>query len=400
VKEQTINERLFIRRLILLVGLVFFIYLTDNGLVKTITGQTIYNCILRPMMWIGAGVLVWSFPAVLPAGKRRMFKSLRIWAFNFAIIMIAAQVSAGLLDGFGKSPYSNSPTGILINIITVGSALIGRELLRHYFVNSMTIRENYKVLVVVALLMSVIVFPLAKYAEVKSYEELVKFIAQFLAPEFTKNLLATYLVYYGGPMPSIIFMGVLDAFHWFSPILPNLKWITTALVGILTPVFIFSALERIYQHETRVRKHRFSAEESIFGWIITTLVSIGIIWFTVGVFPVYPSVIATGSMIPIIDPGDVILVDKSVDRMQMGVGTVIQFKRGDILISHRIIEEVLEKDGAKSYRTQGDNNSGPDSQLVKPEDIKGEVIQVVPKIGWPTLLMKSDKEIRQTNKKF
>lgn len=72
---------------------------------------------------------------------------------------------------------------------------------------------------------------------------------------------------------------------------------------------------------------------------------------------------------------------------------MIQFKRGDILISHRIIEEIVEKDKTKSYRTQGDNNSGPDFELVKPEDVRGEIIKVIPKIGWPTLLLKTKRDV-------
>ena len=45
------------------------------------------------------------------------------------------------------------------------------------------------------------------------------------------------------------------------------------------------------------------------------------------------------------------------------------------------------------YKRQGDNNPTPDTDLVKPQDIKGTVINKVPKIGWLTLLVKGDKEI-------
>ena len=38
--------------------------------------------------------------------------------------------------------------------------------------------------------------------------------------------------------------------------------------------------------------------------------SVAIIWFAVGLFPLYPSVILTGSMEPDIMPGDVVLVAK------------------------------------------------------------------------------------------
>ena len=97
-------------------------------------------------------------------------------------------------------------------------------------------------------------------------------------------------------------------------------------------------------------------------------------------------------MEPMIKPGDVILVKKIVNIEEINrlkVGDVMQFKRGNILITHRILEIKQSEKAEISYRTKGDNNSGADSELVKPEDIKGTIVYVVPKIGWPTLLIKS-----------
>ena len=136
--------------------------------------------------------------------------------------------------------------------------------------------------------------------------------------------------------------------------------------------------------------------ESPTSWIITSIISIGIIWFAVGVFPIYPSVIATGSMKPMIKPGDIILVKKIVDMdgiNSLKEGDVIQFQRDSMLISHRIIEVVNDEKEGIQFITKGDNNSGEDTDFVRPEDIKGTIEQVVPKIGWVTLLIKSDKDV-------
>lgn len=175
--------------------------------------------------------------------------------------------------------------------------------------------------------------------------------------------------------------------------LPNLQWITTAVVGIMCPVFFLTAIQSIFLKEAKLIKKRDKAQESVFSWILTSLFSIGVIWFVVGVFPIYPSVIATGSMEPMIKPGDVILVRKVEDIKEVQIGDVIQFRRDNILISHRVLE--IKEDDKKgiSYRTKGDNNSGADTELVIPEDIKGKIISVVPKIGWPTLLIKSRQDV-------
>lgn len=386
-------------RYLLVIVLILFIYLLDSSLAKMVSESDYFYSLIRPLLWCGIALLVWFFPAVRPAGKLRTRGSLNFWAFNFAVIMIAVQFVAGLIDGLGKSPYNHSLTGIVSNILIVGTALIGREFARSYLVNGKTRVESYRIFILVALFLTIVSFPIAKYTGFTSYEEIVKFIAQYLAPEFTKNLLATVLVFYGGAMSSILFMGTLEAFQWLSPILPDLKWITAALIGILVPVFLLSFAEIIYADEEKIRRRKDKTDENPWSWMATALVSIGIIWFAVGVFPIYPSVIATGSMIPMIQPGDVILVDKSVDASQLEKGQVIQFKRDNILISHRIID-VVEMEGEKSYRTQGDNNRGSDSELVKPQDIKGKIIQVVPKIGWPTLLIKSQKETPLNDVRF
>jgi signal peptidase I len=220
----------------------------------------------------------------------------------------------------------------------------------------------------------------------------VKFSAQYFAPEFSKSLLATYLAFLGGGVPSIIYIGTIEAVNWLSPILPNLRWITTAFIGVLCPIFSFITLQRMYIKESRQKVIRDEKEDSVFAWIVTTVISIAIIWFSVGVFPIYPSVIATGSMEPIIKPGDVILVKKDIDKMKLNIGDVIQFKRDNILISHRIIESV-EAGGEKAYKTKGDNNSIADSEFVKPEQVKGTIVKIVPKIGWPTLLLKSRSDV-------
>lgn len=236
----------------------------------------------------------------------------------------------------------------------------------------------------------------SRFPNIKSLQELVKFIAQSLAPEFSHNLFATYLAYLGGHIASMIYLGIIQGFHWFSPILPDLKWITMALIGILCPIFFMMSLQSIYNRESKVFKEKDNDGESPISWMITSVLSIGIIWFSVGVFPIYPSVIATGSMEPMIKPGDIILVKKIVDMEginSLKVGDVIQFKRDSILISHRIIDVINDEEEGLGFKTKGDNNSGPDSDLVKPEDIKGIIVYTVPKLGWPTLLIKSNRDI-------
>jgi len=388
------------RRCILLISLTLGIYLLENPPILSLTGTSNFHYIIKPLLWAGVCALVLFMPAVRPKAKLNKRSLIFLWSFNSAVIFIVIQVLGGVMDSFGRSPYDHSLSGSAVNLIYLAAVLTGRELVRNYLVNSARHKESYVIFVSIALLMSLTLFPLEQYTSIKNTQEFIKFLAQHLGPEFSKNLLATYLAYLGGPLASLIFIGGSEAFTWFSPLLPNLRWITSALIGILTPIFLFMIIQSIYKSESKSRAVRsLRGEEGPAGWIFTTLFSILVIWFSVGVFPIYPSVVVTGSMKPMIKPGDVILVSKSITLEDLKKGDVIQFKRDTILISHRIVS-VIDKNGQISYRTKGDNNNTEDLQLVQPEDVRGKIIKVIPKIGWPTMLLKSSRDIPPNEVEF
>ncbi len=396
VRKEFLPTKKSRNRCFLLIVLMISIYILENLSFGTFISNSTLNYIIKPILWSGLAYIVWRFPHIRPKGKLKLRTLIFFWTINFGIIYILISILAGIVDALGKSPYNHSLTGIITNVIFVGSALVGREFIRSYLVNSLTKEENYLIFTLIAAFMTITSISFKRYMDIKSYQELVKFIAQYIAPEFAQNIFAVYLVYIGGPLASIIYLGITQGFHWLSPILPDLKWITTALVGVLCPLFFMISIQTIYRHASKQITRKDDDEESPISWMLTSIISIGIIWFAVGVFPIYPSVIATGSMEPMIKPGDVILVKKIVEMdgiNNLKVGDVIQFKRDGILISHRIINiENDEKEGI-GFKTQGDNNSGPDTEIVRPQDIKGIITYTVPKIGWPTLLIKSDKDI-------
>lgn len=383
------------KKCIFVVLLVIFIYIFDNSFLRSYIDGWIYTYVLKPLLWIIITFTIWRMPQIRPAAKLRHKKDIYFWAFIFGTIFVVINVFAGFFDGLGKSPYSHSFTGIFTNLIYVGSALVAREFVRSYLVNSITKKENYFIFfILIALLMTTTNFSTNKYMGLKNLESSVQFIAEYFAPEFSHNLFAVYLVYLGGPIASIIYLTVIQGFHWLSPILPSLKWINTALVGILSPIFFLMSFNSIYSNITKQKK--IKENEDILSWIITSIISIIIIWFAVGVFPIYPSVIITGSMEPEIKPGDIILVKKITnmeDINNLKINDVIQFQRDGILISHRIIDIKDDDKEGIQFKTKGDNNSAADSDLVKPPDIKGTIKHTVPKLGWLTLLMRSTNEI-------
>lgn len=329
-KERFLPTRITNKRSFILIILLLTIFLIQNSSISTYLGSFTFNYIFIPILWSSLAFVVWTMPRVRPKGQLKLKGQMILWAFIFAAIYIIITVFAGLIDGLGKSPYSHSLIGILTNIVYVGSALVGREFIRSYLVNSFTKKENYLVFILIALLMTFTNISLRKYIDTSNLAAVVTLLAETIGPEFAQNLFACYLVYLGGPLASIIYLGVILGFQWLSPVLADLKWITTALVGILTPTFFLMTIQTVYHTTSKQIKTRDKEDESPTSWIITSVISIGIIWFAVGVFSIYPSVIATGSMEPMIKPGDIILVKKIVDMEginNLKVNDVIQFKR-------------------------------------------------------------------------
>lgn len=378
--------------------LITLFYILQNFLPDSLKNSIQFTMLFKPVFWIIIALIIFLSPKVKCHGKIRNKSTLMWWATLFASFYIILMVAGGLIAGFGKSPYSHSALGIFTNIITVYSFIFGREYSRHYLINNNISRKKFVLFLSVILLMTIINIPYKSILHFKNNLDLIKFIGNTLLPLIFDNILCCYLVYLGGPQISIIYCGIKEGFLWFSPVLPNLSWIATSLIGILLPFFILVTIDYIYPGGISKVRKKSEKNENPLGTIITMVISILMVWFAVGVFPVRPMVIATGSMEPVINKGDVVLVKRSKAK-EVKVGDIVQYKYENVYIFHRIIDIEKEKNQTK-FKTKGDNNSIPDPELVAEDKIKGKVLYVIPKIGKPTLFFKSKNSIDKKKVQF
>lgn len=386
------RERINIKLTMLIVVYMILIYSIENSAVINWIGSYLWNTWIQPIAWLSLLLLMrYKLPKVHSINKLKNQSVIRMWAFNCSAAYIVINLLAGLLQGFGESPYSHSIKGIITNLIAMVIVLAGRETIRSYLINSVARSKSKLGIIGIIIFMTLAQITAASFSSITDLKSLTIFLAEKGLPILCQNILASYLVLYGGALASSIYLGTIEVFMLLAPILPNMGWLGKGAVGIIVPSLALVIVSEAYAKLTKVSKAYKSKGESIWGWIPTAIISIVIIWFAVGVFPIYPSAIVTGSMKPMIDPGDVVLIDKmkSVEQLNgLKTGDVVQFKQDNILITHRILE-IVEEDGQNVYRTKGDNNSVEDRELVKAEAIKGIVFKVIPKIGWPTLLFRS-----------
>lgn len=374
---------------ILLIVLILGIYSLQYTSIASSLDNFLLNYVYIPTIWIGTVLLVHFTRNLKAEVQTRKLKEIWQWALIFACIYIVIMIFAGIVFGFGKSPYDRSGYGLFMHIPGIFIPMIGREFARSYLVNSL--RPKHKVIYVlfIIFLLTLTNMSFNRFTGITNLILGFELLGSHLGPELANNIFATYLVYLGGPIASIVYLGFIQLVHFTTPYLPSLTWIISAMVGVLFPIFFIMILNSI-NNSMSMRVKEYHKDRPI-GWILTSIISIIIIWFSLGVFSIYPSVIVTGSMEPMIKPGDIILVKRITDMEGVAglkIDDVIQFRRDDILISHRIVE-IQNNDETLEFITKGDNNSSIDNQRVKPEDIKGRVDQVVPKVGLPTLFIRS-----------
>ena len=94
----------------------------------------------------------------------------------------------------------------------------------------------------------------------------------------------------------------------------------------------------------------------------------------------HPTLVTSGSMAPLVTPGDVVMI-RPVAPQELTPNAVVLFTRDGQRILHRIVEQL--PDG--SFRTQGDANAVPDSEFVRVSQIHGAAVLAVPWVGRPSL---------------
>ncbi len=231
--------------------------------------------------------------------------------------------------------------------------------------------------------------PLTQITGLKPGLESITFLNSTLLPSLSENLLASLLALLAGPLAAIAYRGMLQGFWWFCPILPDLSWAFKGLIGTTVPITGMVVANSFYSVQASRGKPRRQAKEGFpVGWIITCIFAVVIVWFSVGLFPFHPSVVLSGSMKPMMDAGDIVIIAK-LPADVIKEGDVIQFRKEEkVTVMHRVIE-IQEKEEVKLFITKGDANDEPDTDPVLPANVVGKLVFTIHKVGWAAIMVKS-----------
>jgi signal peptidase len=370
----------------IILGLTVSLYVITN--LVLLEGIALY--LLQPLLWLCLALILWKYRHST-IRFRLVPNSMIVVSLLVACLQVATLVWTSLFTSFGQSPYLHTPLYLIVNTLFFTSQLIGLEMsrasiLRVWHRHHLTLRVGLVTLLYAGLSLSFTQLVRVDMAPLP----FVTFLISTGLPAIAESFLATYLALLGGPVAAIAYRGLLMAFEWYSPILPNPPLAIRALIGVLVPIIGVliitettptALLRRVgVLASTRRRNMRRSPRASSAGWITVSVICIVIVWASTGLLGFYPSTVISGSMAPTLDIGDLAIITP-IDAASLRVGDVIQYRVDDILVVHRIVA-ILSSENTLLFTTKGDANYAFDPDPVFPHQIHGRLLGTVPKIGW------------------
>ena len=358
--------------------IVFFVVYISKNLLKYSESIT------------AAFLILITFFAVLLLGYRKdktsiLKKSLFNLVLSAVIFFFVVIYLYGLFFGFLKTPYNLSFFGILNNIISPLVILVCSELFRYILISSNKDKKHICISTTIILIFLEMTFNLNIF-HFDSLSSWFKIISSCLLHLTAKNALLSYLSFYAGYKPGIVYRLIMDMYIYVLPIVPDLGDYIECIAMIVLPFFIYLKSSEMVEYYENTFEREFKVSKSLGSEIATLIPVILLAVLTSGFFPWKLLGVGSESMEPKINKGDAVFAVKTnVNELQ--IGDIIVFEQQDKEIIHRI-SDIIEEDGSLYFITKGDNNNSEDDWRVSPEDIHAKVYGHIPWIAYPSIYIK------------
>ena len=351
---------------IIVVIILIYGILANTNIVFNIYGLFLY--IINPIFWIIlSGVLYFSIARIYTNTKLR--KKIIQYTTVAVLTYLVIYLLSGLFVTFGNNPYNTTLKGLIINFWILGVPIFAKEYIRYKLINNVYDRDKMNFSIFISIVYVLIDIEYARLiGQNVATLTIIKYCAQVIAPSIAKNILFSYIAIQGDFVPSILYQLVTNLYYWISPILPNSPWAMSSIIDTVIPIILCLYI-RYEKVKLTPKKDRRMIIDTNPGSIIPLVISIVlVIWFALGVFPIKPIAIATGSMEKEICVGDVAIIQKC--------------KGNDVNVG-----DIIQENGEFHFVTKGDNNISPDNEIVRENQLIGKVIFKIKYIGYPAIWM-------------
>ena len=311
-----------------------------------------------------------------------------------AVFQTFLSVFMAFFMGFGKNALVWTPRALAIYFPFLLTPFLASEISRAYLAQTVSKHKPTAAILLIGLFYTLLTPTIPAYLGLTTPVEIAEFLIRTLIPTLATSLLATYLAYLGGLPANLTYMAVPAFFTWFSPILPNIQWQTQSILTVIAATIGFLILDAAVKPLPTVKERRFrrihltrKGEKQVVYWTAIALIAVIAVWSTTGLLGFTPTVIASGSMQPTLNVGDIAITVKTPAKA-IKIGDVIQFYRasGEPPTIHRVIDK-YRSGGLTWFITKGDANNAPDDPINEHQVI-GKVILIIPKLGWVSIYLK------------
>ncbi|MCS7124608.1 MAG: signal peptidase I [Candidatus Bathyarchaeota archaeon] len=374
-------------------ALILTVYLLTNLIVPyAFRGELIF--IVDTLLWATVIPLTLLTAKNSQTNLLKTDKTLIQLATIIAIFQVSLSVFMAFFMGFGRNSLVWTPRAIAIYFPFLLAPFLATEISRAYLAQTASKHKPTTAILLTGLFYALLKATVPQYQGLTSPLAIAEFLIRTFIPTLATSLLATYFAYLGALPANLAYMAVPTFFTWFSPILPNLPWQTSSILTVIGATVGFLLLDAAvkplptakHRRQTRLHLTR-KGEKQATHWTVIALIAVIAVWSTTGLLGFTPTIIASGSMTPTLNVGDIAIV-LSTPAKAIRVGDIIQYYRasGEPPIIHRVIDK-YESGGTTWFITQGDANNAPDDPINE-NQVKGKVIFTIPKLGWVSITLK------------
>ena len=316
--------------------------------------------------------------------RHRYIKDILMEVFIFLMTFFIIYYLFGLVVSFTRTGNYYNIEGLKNFIIPTFFFVILREYLRYNVINK---AEGSKITITVSILLFIWIdiTNAIYYGSFTSNYNVFTFVALTLLPAISTNIAYSYITYEVGYKPTMLYSLVMSLYYYLLPIVPNPNEYLVSIINLLLPLILWYRIN-LFLSKTRDEEISRDYKKRHYGWLLASLViTIALVYFTSGYFNFWAIAIASGSMSPTINKGDVAVIEKIDGNFsKIKKGDVLAFQYDKVTMVHRVVNIVNDKDKYYFY-TKGDANNHEDDFTIEEDMIIGVVNVKIPWIGIPTV---------------
>ena len=363
---------------LIIFDIILIIILLLNSFILNILGNYYYMDIFLILT-----LIAFKFIFGFEKDRHRYIKDILINIIIIYLISFIFYYLFGLIIGFYRPENYLNFYGLKNFIFPFIIMVVLREYLRAQMLNK---TEESKPLTYITIILFIFIELSVSLAgsSLKTTYNIFIFIALTILPIISNNIACTYIAKKVGYKPNILWILIANMYLVLLPLAPDVGLYIQALIELLFPfVLVYNIYLFFKEREKDIPTSYIKKSLYIQLPILAVIVCI-LVYFVSGHFKYYAIAIATGSMRPKINAGDVVIVNQHKDYKNIKKGEIIAYKYNGIVVVHRVYDIVIVK-GEYYFYTKGDSNKEVDNYIIYPKTILGEVKHKISYIGLPTV---------------